>query len=216
MRYLVFRVPFRLRRGLRSVLLALLIVSPARAVAVAQSVDDSEEELEALGVVSETAWESPQYGFRIEWTDDWTVATDGRTVSDTDGGVDTLTINREDVTLAVTYIRSLDETPEDYMQRSLDLWEVSGNTEAFDLIEQGVANEIAYMMYTGGVDDETFAVLGEVRVADAEDSVLVLVVLTTEEGEEEVASGLEWVLDDIEVDREPAFQLYELESDESS
>lgn len=90
----------------------------------------SSEDFADLGVTGDGAYESPQYGIPVEWTDAWLIdeSLDAPVVSDTDTGTDQIALVRSDFSEgdAETYgalsVRFFEAGSEDTPQSVVDYW----------------------------------------------------------------------------------------------
>jgi hypothetical protein len=146
-------------RLLANVLLVLCIVFvSAPQVSAGQSDPDPEE----LGIVSDTEWESPQFGTTIEWSENWEPQFDGLTYSNLDDEIDGLSLLGEHGVYNAAVLGIRDETIESYRDFLLSFREEANADFEFELIESGDTDDTSYFAYTAIQDDKEFTVLVEV------------------------------------------------------
>jgi hypothetical protein len=191
--------------------LVLLTAGSLQAPVFAQSDDEEiDDALQDAGVVSETEWESPQFGAVVTWGGDFTVLPDeASTYSDPENGMDALSLGTDTIYFGATYILTPDETPADYVERLIELRDDPDQVEDFELLDQGEDGDIAYVIYTGTQDGDTFVVASEVSYFDEDEGILQLVGVSA--WAEEAEDAFDAVQDDVEVEGDKPFSV--LDSD---
>jgi hypothetical protein len=183
-------------------ILAAGFVSPV----AAQRGDDDEgnEDLEEIGVTSETSWESPQFGTEVTWGDDWEVMAESTYTSEEEFK-DGLSIGTETVYLGVTMIESPGESPAGYMERLIELREAE--TEGFEVIDEGEDGDLAYLTSSATSENNLYYNVVEVTYLDEDEGLLILVEVSM--WEDEVEDAFAAAVDDVVVDNREPFLYYD-------
>jgi hypothetical protein len=198
---------FRTLTWLGPLCLALVLAAwmPVHALAAAQRGDEIDEDLEDAGVVSETAWESPQFGVEVSWDGDWEVM--DTTYTAPEDFKDGLAIGTETVYFGVTVIESVDETPAEYMERLIELREEE--TEDLAIVDEGedARNDLAYLVNSAVFEENRYFNVVEVTYLDEDDGLLLLVEMSM--WEDEVEDAFDDAQDDVIVDGRAPFLHYD-------
>lgn len=194
----------QVRSGARALCLGLILaISGTQPLVAAQgTTDEIDDDLADAGVISETEWESPQFGTEVTWDGDWEVL--DSTLSDPDVSKDTLELGTDSDFLIVTLVESADETPAEYFARLLELRE--DGVENFELLDENEADDFVAFTMLGTSDDRPFAFVGEVRYLNEADDLLILIQLTS--WTEDVADAFDDAQDNITIDGDELFEQY--------
>jgi hypothetical protein len=183
-------------------ILAASFVSPV--AAQRGNEDEGSEDLEEIGVTSETSWESPQFGTEVTWGDDWEVMAESTYTSEEEFK-DGLSIGTETVYLGVTVIESPGESPAGYMERLIELRE--DETEGFEVIDEGEDGDLAYLTSSATSENNLYYNVVEVTYLDEDEGLLILVEVSM--WEDEVEDAFAAAVDDVVVDNREPFLYYD-------
>lgn len=169
-----------------AVILALLpaFAMPGSVGAAAQ--DDSS------GLLDETAYESPQFGYTVTWDDTWSARQ--RDVTSNTGGFDVITIRNGDGTLRITG-RADDETAADVLQGTVDL--ITRNADSSEIIAE-TEGDVPSVEFTADRDH----VIVEAHTL-GDNGAVVVVTLTARE--RNFADALAAAQETVLLDDEPVF-----------
>jgi hypothetical protein len=200
-----FRTRARILTWLNTLGVLLILAAGFVSPVAAQRGDEDgiDEDLEELGVTSETSWESPQFGTEVTWGDDWEVMAES-TYTSPDEFKDGLSIGTETVYLGVTVIESPGESPAEYMERLVELRE--DETEDFEVIDDGEDGDLAYLTSSAVSEDNLYYNVVEVTYLDEDEGLLILVEVSM--WENEVEDAFELAVKDVVVDDRDPFLHY--------
>ena len=199
----------RLQRMLA--VLSLLLVSLGALpgmVSAQRGDDDIDEDMQDAGVLSDSAWESPQFGASVTWDGDWELVDDPEwTFSDPDLAMDALALGTDTLYFSVTYVESPAETPEEYMDRVVDL-RLDG-VEDYEEVSRDDSDEASSLVYTGTDGGDLYVAVTEVSYFDEDDGILRMAVLNA--WEDEIVDGFNLAQDGIEVEGDAPFQVIDVD-----
>jgi hypothetical protein len=178
-------------------LVCILALSSIPVTAAAQIDDD----LEDAGVVSETEWESPQFGTSATWGGDWTVS--DNTYTSPDEFKDGLALLTRTAYFGVTVIQSVGEDPASYQGRLVDLR--SEDDEGFDIIDEDTTGDRTWLVSAAESDGAPYLTLVEIGYFDEDEDLLILVEINA--WLDDAIDVYESAQEDIEVDNDEPFQV---------
>ena len=181
------------RRAARSGLLALAAFGLVAGGALAGE--------QATGLTDEAEYRSPTYGYEVTWDRPWEPNPEG-TVSD--DAVDMLTLETYGGFLQIIGVAS-DWTPEEFAADYVENFDGSLYKEV-EVVEQGEADGVAYLLIEGEMDDGTLVEYVEIRqIAEATIAAPPLVTLTRLVSVDDTfANNAAAAVADIELEGEPA------------
>jgi hypothetical protein len=198
----------RLQRLLAALSLILLSLGALPGAVGAQQGGAGEDDVPDSGVISDTAWESPQFGAGVTWGGDFELVDDPEwTFSDPDLGMDSVSLGTDTLYFSVTYISSPGETPDEYMDRVADLRADGVNAYSLVSRDANANGNVTSLIYLGDDRGDLYVAANEVTWFDEDAGILQFVVLNA--WVDEAADGFAAAQDDIEVDGEAPFQLIE-------
>ncbi|MDQ3539136.1 MAG: hypothetical protein M3440_00470, partial [Chloroflexota bacterium] len=117
-------------RGVIITVLLAVMLGTLPALAMTGSVTAAAQD-DSSGLLDETTYESPQFGYTVSWDDTWWARQ--RDVSSNPGGFDVITIRNGDGTLRITG-RADDDTAADVLQDTVDL--ITRNADTSEIITE--------------------------------------------------------------------------------
>lgn len=177
--------------------------------------DDADVDLEALGVVDDGLYQSPQFGTEIEWSNDWAPSPE-LISSDEDDEVDNLGLNNEGGALVlITIFEAGDTTPADFAAfwESDEFLEENASAEAEVLLSDSTDDESAVLIVDTLEDGGELWALRQAYSLDGGDTIAIVLMLGLAE---EFPANLEEAQDGIGIDGEDALSLFSIEEIEDA
>jgi hypothetical protein len=162
---------------------------------------DDTVDLEDIGVVEDGLYESPNYGYEVEWTDDWTVDAENSASEDTYDFVQFISEDGYALSITGQELERNDSIP-DYVDRLLGNEEEEYNTDI--LLDESDEEEGGYLGVYETEDGVELAVYSATWMHD--DDLIVTVILIAPPDEFEDA--LDAAQDAFSVDGEPVLELF--------
>jgi hypothetical protein len=162
---------------------------------------DDTVDLEDIGVVEDGLYESPNYGYEVEWTDDWTVDAENSASEDTYDFVQFISEDGYALSITGQELDRGDSIP-DYVDRLLDNEEDEYNTDI--VLDEADEEEGGYLGVYETEDGVELVVYSATWMHD--DDLIVTVILIAPPDEFEDA--LDAAQDAFSVDGEPVLELF--------
>ena len=178
-------------------LLVLLgMVAPLTATGAAQSEDE--------GLISETEYESPQFGYAVEWEETWEAQEEG-TESSEEGGYDLLTLSSGPAVFQIYAAEAGGATAEEEVERLIESY--GDDYDDFETIDKGGDDELAAAIVDYDLEGTLVRDLTEVRLVDDGDTLLTVVVFAPVDDFEDAVDDAQ---ESITLDRDPPFSTLDL------
>ncbi|MDQ4099159.1 MAG: PQQ-like beta-propeller repeat protein [Chloroflexota bacterium] len=156
------------RSGIARLLALLLIFVVGMATPLAPSAAAQNEE---EGLLSDTEYESPQFGYSVEWDEPWTALED-ETSSSRSEGTDLLLLESDAANLQVFSTASGTTDAEEYLEITIESF--SDTYEDLNVLDQSVSEELAAAVLEVTAQDgaPTYQFL-EIRLVDGDEEYLI-------------------------------------------
>jgi hypothetical protein len=164
------------------------------------------------GLIDDESYESPNFGYEIEWGRPWDVDTEG---TFSEQGFDVLTLCNDNGCLAVMGLEE-DVTPEESVEGYIEHNEATF-LDDIEISEQDAADDFAYATFSGEAESGNILTI-HIEVRELEEAtrndpavhLIALLISPEDEYDVHIASAA----DDIEIDGDPAFLATDAAADE--
>jgi hypothetical protein len=190
--------------SLRTVLALVLVAMTT--IGSLSGVHAQDEDLEELGLIDETTWESPQFGTEVTWDDGAFTVNEDWLSSDEETLVDVLSLGGDGTTVEIyaVGITSTDYGASDYLADLMAFREDNLGDAGFEEVLADGDDETAWFAYSAAEGDDPFVALGEITFVDGE----FMHVAQLSVWLSDLEDGFPAVQDGIEVDGKEPFTLY--------